>query len=705
MMDPSPVSVLTETTYKEDSHGKRSIQVLPVYDDLRILVFTGNIDGSDGVSKDGSQCTTAGASVPNTRSSTGQYTCTADDILNDSKRAYLIDKMLATSASRLSQLRTFRSDNTTKLKTISGQGNCAGDVLIPSSFWTTGVDYDFILLVTARPIPPSGYPNTQAATSRTLATATTCQVNSLSRPIVGWANFDPSSLNPGDDQAEAMQLGVAMHEISHALGFSYSMFSDPTRFKRWDDAAGQFVNRDPGTVVKDVDTANNLAMIISPAVVAAAREHFDCSTELEGLMLEPAGGSGTAKSHWWKQILFSEYMTGTASATPVFSRLTLALFEDSGWYKPNYAAADPLGFGRKLGCSFAKNGCPNWPQKDGYGCTNELSKSCTGDFLAYGLCNPAGTFLLPCGYYQPQTLCIFEYKAENDPLKKTVNDLLSAGEEFGNSSRCFLSSLNKIDALSQIVPVPGLNTERCYRTRCQSKTKLRVHVDGIYYLCNYELGGEISPNGFGGTVKCSPRMADNICQNMDQEDVDWPTVTGVDPIRAKPDTNITIYGTNFNKTSNVSAVVEAPCTYVDVLNATALVCHLAGPEAFYNPRHLNIFGEYKVAIAVKDGVGRSDSLPESFSVQVEFNLQYLQAVWLWLTKNPIWAVVGAVILLIPCFLLCFCCYRKCKKQKKPKRGQFAHNYDAYDDEYHYDEDPSKAATSKGDHYDKPSKRK
>lgn len=29
-------------------------------------------------------------------------------------------------------------------------------------------------------------------------------------------------------------------------------------------------------------------------------------------------------------------MTGTHTQNPVYSRLTLALLEDSGWYRPNY---------------------------------------------------------------------------------------------------------------------------------------------------------------------------------------------------------------------------------------------------------------------------------------------------------------------------------------------------------------------------------
>lgn len=84
-------------------------------------------------------------------------------------------------------------------------------------------------------------------------------------------------------------------------------------------------------------------------------KHFGCDANSGG-ELESDGGSGTTGSHWEKRVfqvsttsfgvvfgfqLFSlflfhlqnEYMTGSSSSDPVFSNLTLALFEDSGWYK------------------------------------------------------------------------------------------------------------------------------------------------------------------------------------------------------------------------------------------------------------------------------------------------------------------------------------------------------------------------------------
>ena len=99
--------------------------------------------------------------------------------------------------------------------------------------------------------------------------------------------------------------------------------------------------------------------MVTPRVVEEIRNHFNCS-ELEGAELEDQGGEGTALTHWEKRILENEAMTGTHTQSPVFSRITLALLEDSGWYKPNYEMASDLTWGKHLGCNFAMKSCKSW---------------------------------------------------------------------------------------------------------------------------------------------------------------------------------------------------------------------------------------------------------------------------------------------------------------------------------------------------------
>ena len=124
--------------------------------------------------------------------------------------------------------------------------------------------------------------------------------------------------------------------------------------------------------------------MVTPRVVEEVRRHFNCST-LEGAELEDQGGEGittlnyhsfvylllivlfvclfclgTALTHWEKRAFENEAMTGTHTQNPVYSRITLALMEDTGWYKARMEMAQPLNWGKNLGCAFAQRSCMEW---------------------------------------------------------------------------------------------------------------------------------------------------------------------------------------------------------------------------------------------------------------------------------------------------------------------------------------------------------
>lgn len=143
---------------------------------------------------------------------------------------------------------------------------------------------------------------------------------------------------------------------------------------------------------------HNVHIMVTPRVKEEARKHFNCST-LEGAELENQGGEGTALAHWEKRLFENEGMTGVFTQNSAFSRLTLALMEDTGWYKVDYDMAEPLQWGKNLGCLFAKNSCGAWmkAQKDA-GKTmapfcNNLKKhsnsrtSCSVDKTSVASCN------------------------------------------------------------------------------------------------------------------------------------------------------------------------------------------------------------------------------------------------------------------------------------------------------------------------------
>ncbi|PIK55378.1 putative leishmanolysin-like peptidase [Apostichopus japonicus] len=217
-------------------------------------------------------------------------------------------------------------------------------------------------------------------TPDTTAHASYCQLESfLDRPIAGYINICPSALSMNEADRNIL-LTTVKHEIIHSLGFSSSLFA----FYRDDngepltprDANGmppfnmeRFVYQWSDRVIKQVkrydwDTRNGLVIhsvqvMVTPKVKEEARRHFNCDS-LEGIELENDGGGGTMFSHFEKRLLENEAMTGTHTHDRQFSRFTLAVLEDTGWYHVNYDLADQLVWGRDLGCDFVKKSCKSW---------------------------------------------------------------------------------------------------------------------------------------------------------------------------------------------------------------------------------------------------------------------------------------------------------------------------------------------------------
>jgi len=67
--------------------------------------------------------------------------------------------------------------------------------------------------------------------------------------------------------------------------------------------------------------------------------------------LENNGGEGSAGSHWERTTMHNELMTASAMLIKTsYSAFTMAVLEDSGWYKANYQRAGTYVFGRNKGC-------------------------------------------------------------------------------------------------------------------------------------------------------------------------------------------------------------------------------------------------------------------------------------------------------------------------------------------------------------------
>ena len=123
------------------------------------------------------------------------------------------------------------------------------------------------------------------------------------------------------------------------------------------------------------------------------RNHFNCQS-LTGARLEnrPTSTDSCTGSHWDERLFLSELMGPIFSGyTDALSPLTLAILEDSGWYKVSYENAELSPFGHGFGCDFVHEPCivndevPDYA-RDAF-CTMPLTFSSTGDLDArWSLC-------------------------------------------------------------------------------------------------------------------------------------------------------------------------------------------------------------------------------------------------------------------------------------------------------------------------------
>lgn len=141
----------------------------------------------------------------------------------------------------------------------------------------------------------------------------------------------------------------------------------------------------------DLDLVDRKQTLLkTPRVVEWGRKHFACK-DLVGIEMEDDGGKFTAGSHWEKRHVMNEFMSGAPSGfANVKSIFTLALLEDSGWYRANYSHADPLRWGYMYGCGFMTSCDSKTPDPPEGFCKKQTGLQCSFDRSALGKCHSEG---------------------------------------------------------------------------------------------------------------------------------------------------------------------------------------------------------------------------------------------------------------------------------------------------------------------------
>ena len=346
--------------------------------------------------------------------------------------------------------------------------------------------------------------------TQTIAAAAFClNYGSRNRPVAGVLYINPS-LSFNNENLDIYMKNVLLHEITHILIFS------PTLFKYLDM----------------VTTTSSGYFITSPKTVLKARQHFNCAS-IPGVPLENQGGESSMGSHWESRYMLGDYMISTDYDDIVLSDISLALFEDSGFYKVNYYSGGLFKFGKNKGCDFFSKKCINNGEilSEEF-CAQPKQPMCTATRTIKAYCriydySTASTAIrIPSEYqyfdspyyggFLPANFCpvaLQDYSETNyypGSCKFGISNLASDyGEKIGDTSFCFISSLIPSSSSYNIISRPI-----CYEVQCDSNNKeIIVNIGSTKIICPTSGGTINNPSGFKGSIIC-PKYID-ICDFKD----------------------------------------------------------------------------------------------------------------------------------------------------------------------------------------------
>jgi len=272
--------------------------------------------------------------------------------------------------------------------------------------------------------------------------------------------------------------------------------------------------------------------LITPGVVSQAQKHFDCSS-MDAVPLEEFGGSGTAGSHFERRLFLNELMVGSVgwenpSETFAVSQFTLALLEDSGWYKANWTNGVQLLWGKKTGCSMFTSRCEDWnfQNLDGYFCKVANEPTCTYNYRGKGYC-AISTYNARLQYYEhlsdptqggtdnQMDYCPFAYRYSNGQCtnaNQPASDRYPF-EYWGGNSGCFDSNV-----VTPSYTAKAKDT-RCLQYTCDTTNKvLKVLFQGTSFTCptdeSYQKFTNM-PSGYSGYVACPKLGYTMLCGGGD----------------------------------------------------------------------------------------------------------------------------------------------------------------------------------------------
>jgi len=388
-----------------------------------------------------------------------------------------------------------------------------------------------------------------------LAFASNCLVDQFDRPVAGFTGICFDSIDLNSKISKRRSLETVIHEFAHILGvnaadmpyFRDSITGEPftprpiqKQSVECVDGKTRIIEMPSNNTVREywTDKGEHVFEVVTERVAQVARNQFNCS-KMMGAKLEnqPTRIDACFGSHWEHRHYNSEFLTAVATTTyQVLSPLTLALLEDSGWYRPNYAAAKVSSFGHGAGCDFVYGDCivdgkaPTYSEgifcteKEQFGCgpahrsvaacdLREYQHDIDEEYQYFNDSRLGGTLrqLDYCPTYSitnfitksDKTQNIFEeyvvYQLDcTDPNSQNVELFCFPGETFGTNSRCFETNIFR---------------PQCFDSRCnEEKHAVEVIFGEVVLTCDYDGQNLPIPGVDGGVLTC-PKLSE-ICPDL-----------------------------------------------------------------------------------------------------------------------------------------------------------------------------------------------
>ncbi len=355
------------------------------------------------------------------------------------------------------------------------------------------------------------------------------------RPILGFMNLpvDKISDNRYTDNINNLEYYLIYYFIQF-LGFSYE------NFENFPDKEKVYVT------LYDSKTELNTNYIITQKVIDIAKKYYNCP-DITGIPLENQNENNIAA--WDARYLLGDIMSSYTitndeffefTSDLVISEFTLALLEDSGWYKANYYTGGLMRFGKNKGCDFLNNKCS--PEFNNEFCEYDEN---IGNDIYYGSCSSGRQSLTYCSYadksyfgtndyfnsYQGYGIKEADYCVVNRAIFSELLTDLSIGncryekkdgfygselsynrigrkqvianlkEKFSNQSFCVLASMISASSNMDENILTNAYIPMCYEMFCSERT-LTIKIGEQYITCPRQ-GGKVNiSREFKGHIYC-----------------------------------------------------------------------------------------------------------------------------------------------------------------------------------------------------------